>query len=100
MRYFIVFKEENEAGIKDDVFEVNDILYEILHDTVKDIIKDRPMSKEEEEMGRKVEDCPICGGKTEQIVQCPQCGAIGCVEICHPSGVGCICPTCEEKGMD
>ena len=97
MKYYIVFRKEDNGGGSDDVFEVNDILYEIMHDTLKDVIKDRSGG---DEMGRKVEDCPLCGGKTEQIVECPECGAQGCVERCHPGGAGCLCPKCEEKGMD
>jgi hypothetical protein len=49
--------------------------------------------------GRKKEECPLCGGASNQIVECPECGNQGCVERCHPGGVGCICPECEEKKM-
>jgi hypothetical protein len=95
MRYFIVFRKLEDGVESDDVFEVNDTLYEIMHDTLRDVIEERPMPG-----GEEMDDCPMCGKKTEQIIQCPQCGAIGCVERCHPAGVGCICPICEEKKMD
>ena len=99
MRHFIVFRILEDGVESDDIFEVNDTLYEIMHDTLKDIIEERPMPGEEE-MGRKIEDCPLCGGKTEQLIECPECGARGCAERCHPAGVGCICPICEEKKLD
>ena len=95
MKYYIVFRKLEDGVESDDIFEVNDVLYDIMHDTLKDVIKDRPMPGEEE-----MDDCPLCGKKTEQIVECPECGAQGCVERCHPGGAGCLCPTCEEKGMD
>lgn len=43
------------------------------------------------------DDCPQCGKKTEQIVECPSCAKEGCVEVCLPGGVGVICPECEDK---
>lgn len=42
------------------------------------------------------EKCPKCGGLTEKLYTCPECGIHGCVERCNSGGNNCLCVECEE----
>jgi hypothetical protein len=52
----------------------------------------KPKQEENDEV-----NCPKCGSPSKNLIECPDCGKMGCDELCNVLGQGRPCLDCEQS---